>query len=68
VHKDQWRENGNYVEKPPFPKPQTGLAHGIGHLVEIKTQKKRVSTPVEVEISELPRHPAPSMFPWQGLW
>ena len=25
VHKDQWRENGNYVEKPPFPKPQTDV-------------------------------------------
>lgn len=25
VHKDQWREEGNYVEKPPFPRPQTGL-------------------------------------------
>ncbi len=23
VHKDQWRENGGYVEKPPFPRPQT---------------------------------------------
>jgi hypothetical protein len=23
VHQDQWRENGNYIEKPPFPKPQT---------------------------------------------
>ncbi|MCI0528207.1 MAG: hypothetical protein L0Y56_12280, partial [Nitrospira sp.] len=23
VSKDQWRENGGYVEKPPFPKPQT---------------------------------------------
>jgi hypothetical protein len=25
VHKDQWRENGHYVEKPPFPKPQTDV-------------------------------------------
>lgn len=25
VHKDQWREEGTYVEKPPFPRPQTGL-------------------------------------------
>src|SRR5215475_6100485 len=25
VHKDQWRENGSYVEKPPFPKPQTDV-------------------------------------------
>lgn len=25
LHKDQWRENGNYVEKPPFPKPQTDV-------------------------------------------
>ena len=25
VRKDQWRENGNYVEKPPFPKPQTDV-------------------------------------------
>jgi hypothetical protein len=25
VHKDQWRENGNYVEKPPFPKPHTDV-------------------------------------------
>ena len=25
VHKDQWREQGNYVEKPPFPKPQTDV-------------------------------------------
>jgi hypothetical protein len=23
VRKDQWREQGNYVEKPPFPKPHT---------------------------------------------
>jgi hypothetical protein len=23
VHRDQWRESGNSVEKPPFPKPQT---------------------------------------------
>src|SRR5205823_4086044 len=22
---DQWRENGNYVEKPPFPKPHTDV-------------------------------------------
>jgi hypothetical protein len=27
-----------------------GLDHGIGHSAEIKTQKKRVSTLVEVEI------------------
>lgn len=25
IHKDQWRENGGYVEKPPFPKPQTDI-------------------------------------------
>ena len=25
VHKDQWRENGNYVEKPPFLQPQTDV-------------------------------------------
>jgi hypothetical protein len=25
VHKDQWREDGSYVEKPPFPKPQTDI-------------------------------------------
>ena len=25
VHKDQWREHGNYVEKSPFPKPQTDV-------------------------------------------
>jgi Fn3 associated len=25
VYKDQWRENGSYVEKPPFPKPQTDV-------------------------------------------
>ncbi|MFQ5631052.1 MAG: chitobiase/beta-hexosaminidase C-terminal domain-containing protein, partial [bacterium] len=23
VHRDQWREHGSYVEKPPFPKPKT---------------------------------------------
>ena len=23
IHKDQWREDGGYTEKPPFPKPQT---------------------------------------------
>lgn len=23
IHKNQWREDGGYVEKPPFPKPQT---------------------------------------------
>ncbi|MTJ15832.1 MULTISPECIES: DUF499 domain-containing protein [unclassified Dolichospermum] len=25
IHKDQWREDGGYVEKPPFPKPQTDI-------------------------------------------
>ena len=25
VYEDQWREDGGYVEKPPFPKPQTGV-------------------------------------------
>ncbi|HEY7710783.1 MAG TPA: DUF499 domain-containing protein, partial [Candidatus Entotheonella sp.] len=25
VRKDQWREQGNYVEKPPFPKPHTDV-------------------------------------------
>ncbi len=25
VNKDQWREAGGYVEKPPFPKPQTDI-------------------------------------------
>ncbi|MEW6540808.1 MAG: DUF499 domain-containing protein [Bacillota bacterium] len=25
VHKDQWRENGAYVEKGPFPPPRTGV-------------------------------------------
>jgi Protein of unknown function (DUF499)/Fn3 associated len=25
VNKDQWRESGGYVEKPPFPKPQTDI-------------------------------------------
>ena len=25
VHEEQWREDGNYVEKPPFPKPQTDV-------------------------------------------
>ncbi len=25
VHEDQWREDGAYVEKPPFPKPQTDV-------------------------------------------
>lgn len=25
VHKDQWREHGTYVEKGPFPPPQTGV-------------------------------------------
>ncbi len=23
LHKDQWRESGSYIEKPPFPKPKT---------------------------------------------
>jgi hypothetical protein len=25
VYEDQWREDGNYIEKPPFPKPQTSV-------------------------------------------
>jgi len=25
VRKEQWREQGNYVEKPPFPKPHTDV-------------------------------------------
>ncbi|MEG4445808.1 DUF499 domain-containing protein [Microcoleus sp. AT9_B5] len=25
IHKDQWREEGGYVERPPFPKPQTDI-------------------------------------------
>jgi hypothetical protein len=25
VRKDQWREQGNYVEKPPFPQPHTDV-------------------------------------------
>ncbi|ETX04995.1 MAG: hypothetical protein ETSY2_25615, partial [Candidatus Entotheonella gemina] len=25
VRQDQWREQGNYVEKPPFPKPHTDV-------------------------------------------
>lgn len=25
IHKDQWREDGGYVEKPPFPKPETDV-------------------------------------------
>jgi hypothetical protein len=25
ISKDQWRENGGYVEKPPFPKPDTEI-------------------------------------------
>lgn len=25
IYKDQWRENGGYIEKPPFPKPETSV-------------------------------------------
>jgi len=25
VYEEKWREDGGYVEKPPFPKPQTGV-------------------------------------------
>ncbi|MCB8978659.1 MAG: DUF499 domain-containing protein [Ardenticatenaceae bacterium] len=25
VHEDKWRESGSYVEKPPFPKPETSI-------------------------------------------
>jgi hypothetical protein len=25
IYEDHWREEGGYVEKPPFPKPQTGV-------------------------------------------
>jgi len=25
LYEDRWREEGGYVEKPPFPKPQTGV-------------------------------------------
>ncbi|HEY9786570.1 MAG TPA: DUF499 domain-containing protein [Candidatus Obscuribacterales bacterium] len=31
VSKDQWRENDGYVEKPPFPKPQTSVLYQEMH-------------------------------------